>query len=171
MNQGNDGFVIGTDGSGVGTNGGRGSDASRIYRDPFSMFDKLWNTGLPYGRLVISSGYSTPQFPPVDVEIDSDTKDLYFTFALAGYKPEEVEVKFDGDYMTLSSEIITKEKEETKVSLKNGIKKSSFTVRYCVPISKYETANTDASFIDGLLKIKIPAKEDMKPKQITIKTK
>lgn len=151
--------------AGIGGHGKRG--------DVFSLFDLLWDSGAPFTEfpLLTLSGYSTPQFPPVDIEFDKETKDMYFTFALAGYQPDEIDVKFEEDYLVLSSEIITKEKEDDKVFYKKGIKKTSFSVKYAVPVTKYDTDNTEASFADGLLKIKIPAREEIKPKQIEIKTK
>ena len=157
----------------------RGYGLERVKRgecfaqNAFSLFDALWNSEIPINDspLLSFSGYSIPQFPPADIEFDKETKDMYFTFALAGYKPEEIDVKFEENYLVLSSEIITEKKDESKAFYKKGIKKTSFSVKYAVPVTKYNTEETEASFSDGLLKIKIPAKEEIKPKQIKIKTK
>lgn len=157
----------------------RGYGTERVRRrecfaqNAFSLFDALWDSEFPINDspLLSFSGYSTPQFPPADIEFDRETKDMYFTFALAGYKPEEIDVKFEENYLVLSSEIITEKKDESKAFYKKGIKKTSFSVKYAVPVTKYNTEETEASFSDGLLKIKIPAKEEIKPKQIKIKTK
>lgn len=120
----------------------------------------------------ISCSYPAPQFPPMDVEMDGETKDLYFTAALAGYDPDEVDVRFDGDYMFLSSTLKREEEEKVKKQLlRKGIKKSSFEVRYVVPVSKYDTERANATFENGLLHIKVPAKETMKPKKINIEIK
>ena len=131
----------------------------------FMSFGSGYDTGNGYGFT-----YSVPQFPPTNVEMDKETKDLYFTFALAGYEPDEIDVKFDGDYMVLSSEIKHKEDVPSLAVLRKGIKKSSFAVKYTVPVSKYDTDRTRASFKEGLLSVVIPAREDMKPKTVKIKT-
>lgn len=153
--------------------GGHGKRGETFSETAFSLFDLLWDGGIPITEspLLAFSGYSTPQFPPVDIEFDKETKDMYFTFALAGYQPDEIDVKFEENYLVLSSEIISKEKDENKSFYKKGIKKTSFSVKYTVPVTKYDTDNTEASFSDGLLKIKIPAREEIKPKQIEIKVK
>lgn len=152
--------------------GGHGKRGDAFIGNAFSLFDLLWDDVLPFTEtpLLAFSGYSTPQFPPVDIEFDKETKDMYFTFALAGYQPDEIDVKFEENYLVLSSEIISKEKDENKAFYKKGIKKTSFSVKYAVPVTKYDTDNTEASFSDGLLKIKVPAREEIKPKQIEIKT-
>lgn len=152
--------------------GGHGKRGDTFIGNAFSLFDLLWDDVLPFTEtpLLAFSGYSTPQFPPVDIEFDKETKDMYFTFALAGYQPDEIDVKFEENYLVLSSEIISKEKDENKAFYKKGIKKTSFSVKYAVPVTKYDTDNTEASFSDGLLKIKVPAREEIKPKQIEIKT-
>lgn len=113
--------------------------------------------------------YPASQFPPVNVEIDEETKDLFFTFALAGYSGDEIKLEFEGDYMELSSEIIAKEKDK-KLFIKKGIKKSSFSCKYPVLMSKYDTEKAEASFRDGLLKVMVPAREGMKPKQVKIES-
>ena len=161
--------------SGRGIGGGHGNVSStKIIYKTDDLFDRLWDSIPPFGssfQLVEMSGYSAPQFPPADIEFDKDTKDMYFTFALAGYQPDEINVSFDEDYLVLSSEIISKDKNEEKIFFKKGIKKSSFSVKYSVPTTKYDVDNADASFIDGLLKIKIPARDVIKPKQLVVKTK
>jgi len=125
------------------------------------------------GFILKEAGYSypAPQFPPMNVEMDKETKDLYFTAALAGYDPEEVDVRFDGDYMLLSSNVKKEEEKAKKELLRRGIKKSTFEVRYVVPVSKYDTERANATFENGLLNIRIPAKETMKPKKLKIEIK
>lgn len=152
---------------------GYGKRGEAFAKNAFSLFDSLWGDGDFFNGepLLMFSGYSTPQFPPVDIEFDKETKDMYFTFALAGYQPDEIDVKFEENYLVLSSEIISKEKDENKAFYKKGIKKTSFSVKYAVPVTKYDTDNTEASFSDGLLKIKVPAREEIKPKQVEIKIK
>ncbi len=144
---------------------------NRMFEDDFSrIFSELSKTAVEGTgpRCTAYVSYPTPQFPPVDVEIDEETKDLYFTFALAGYTSDEISLKFEGDYLELSSEIIHKEKD-SKINLKKGIKKTSFSYKYIVPMSKYESEKVEAEFKDGLLKIHVPARESMKPKQVQIK--
>ena len=160
--------------SGCARFGGHGRRGDAFIGNAFSLFDLLWDGefSVTESPLLAFSGYSTPQFPPVDIEFDKETKDMYFTFALAGYQPDEIDVKFEENYLVLSSEIISKEKSNNdKTFYKKGIKKTSFSVKYAVPVTKYDTDNTEASFSDGLLKIKIPAREEIKPKQIEIKIK
>jgi len=38
-------------------------------------------------------------FPPCDVLINEETKDIMFHFALAGIDAEEIDLSFEGDYL------------------------------------------------------------------------
>lgn len=140
-----------------------------LFEATFSSFnyDGIGSSAINRIPLNYITNYSAPHFPPVDVEIDEITKDLFFTFALAGYNSDEIRLNFEGDYLELAAEIITKEKDK-KYSLKKGIKKTSFSYKYTVPMAKYDSERVEATFEDGLLKIKVPAREGMKPKQVKI---
>ena len=114
--------------------------------------------------------YSAPAFPPADVILDEDNN-LNFTFALAGYKKDELEISFDGDYMILTGKPETvEEKEETKAKiLKKSIKKTDFEYKYLAPLSKFNQDNASADFENGLLKVVIPAVDKRDPIKINVK--
>ena len=106
------------------------------------------------------------KFPPMNVQIKPDTKDLLFEFALSGYSKDEMSVDFDEDYLCLKLE--PKEPEEKKTFIKHGIRSSKCEAKYFVPSAKYDVEKSNADFKDGILSIFIPAKEEIKPKRILI---
>ncbi len=88
--------------------------------------------------------------------------------ALPGVKPEEVEVKITGDTLTISGE----PKEESEVNEKDYIRKErrygSFSRSVTLP-SGLKADKADATFADGMLTLKVPKSEEVKPKTIKVK--
>jgi HSP20 family molecular chaperone IbpA len=112
-------------------------------------------------------GFNFPNFPPADLKVDKD-KNLYFDFALAGYKRDEIDISFQGDWMVLEIEPHKEEEQKDMAYLNRGIRKSSSTSKYYVPHDKYNTDNVKGSFNDGMLKIYIPSKEPEKARRVLI---
>ena len=113
--------------------------------------------------------YVCPSFPPVNVSVDKEKKDLRFELAMAGIEEDRVSLTFSGDFMELTIEPKEKDKSERSYLVK-GIKEvSKLTNKYYVPISRYDVSAVKAEFNNGMLIIDIPVKEDAKPKKIDIK--
>ena len=111
--------------------------------------------------------YHAPSFPPVNIYINEESKDLTFEFAVAGYDKEDVSIDFNGDKMMLTMKEKSAKIDGLKL-LKKGIKYPSVDSAYPVPVSKYETEKSVAVMSDGILSVKVPAKDEIKPKKITI---
>ena len=100
-----------------------------------------------------------------------ETKDeVVVKAALPGVKPEQVEVTITGNTLTISGE----SKEESEVKEKDYIRKErhygSFTRSVTLP-SGLKADRADATFEDGVLTLKVPKSEEVKPKSIKIKSK
>lgn len=132
--------------------------------DLFSKdFDQAFST-------LQSSNVFQGSFPPYDVQMDEKSKDLFFSFALAGYKEEDINLEFHNDYLHLNvSPISDEDKNSQKRVLYHGIKKGSANLTLGVPANKYQHDKAEASFEDGMLHVFVPRKEEEKPKKITLK--
>jgi len=100
-----------------------------------------------------------------------ETKDeVVVKAALPGIKPEEVEVSITGNALTIRGE----SKEEYEVKEKDYIRKErrygSFARSVTLP-SGLKTDKAEATFEDGVLTLKIPKSEEVKPKTIKVKAK
>lgn len=159
-------------------NNNKNDDVWKVFDALFEDFDSVFGHGKGLGPgMGMGNGrgrgmgncelYHTPNFPPVNVYIDEETKDLTLEFALAGYKKDEVDVYFEGDKMnlTLSPEPVV---EERRI-LKKGFKIPSETTSFVVPSSKYKTQSAEAEMVDGVLTVIIRAVDEIKPKRISIK--
>jgi HSP20 family molecular chaperone IbpA len=119
-------------------------------------------------KAIMTSDFSSynETFPPMDAELDADTGDMVLTFALAGYRKDELVVTTDGDVVKLAG---TPEdgKKETHL-LKRGIRKRKFSCKYQLPAGKFDLTKVKASYIDGVLVLAVPSIPDATPNVVAI---
>lgn len=143
------------------------------------LFERVFNSpimgcAMP-AQFTEEKRYPCPAFPPANISIDKDSKDMRFEFAIAGVDPRDVSISFSGDFMELKigAEKTETEKEVERKYMNYGIKKVELIDnKYYVPSEKYNTAKTTAIFKNGILAVNIPvkAKDLIKPVSIKIET-
>ena len=107
-----------------------------------------------------------------DLAVDMyETKDdVVVKATLPGVKPEDVDLTITGDTLTLRGE--TKEEKETKEE--NYFRRErhfgSFSRSIQLPAG-LQTDKAEASFENGVLTLKLPKSDQVKPKSIKIKAK
>jgi HSP20 family molecular chaperone IbpA len=127
-------------------------------RSPF--MDAFFNDNTDY--------YPAYSYPPANVIMASD-RSLIFEFALAGFDEKGISLSFQGDYMVFSAKRDPDEshKSETAVGenlryLKHRLKlKDIDKQKYFVPLDKYAQNEVKAVYKNGILRIRIPPKEDV----------
>ena len=150
----------------------------------FGLFEQVFSNLNDFVDFEVCSPnvYCCPTFPPTNVWIHEKDRDLCFEFAVAGYKEDQIDLSFEGDNMTLviadkncGIPLGSPEKKcECGCSkdgyklLHQGIKAAKVNNRYFVPSAKYDHEKVKASLADGVLCIRIPAREEIKHKKVTI---
>lgn len=130
-------------------------------------FDRIFQNLFDWEKESIKFSRNS-NFPPTNIFIDEASKDIVFEIALAGYLKEFVNISFSGDTMTIQAE--DRKVNDLKLHcIQRGIKRADINQRYIIPSSKYDTDKTEACFADGFLRLVIPAKDVIKPKNIQIK--
>jgi molecular chaperone IbpB/HSP20 family protein len=116
-----------------------------------------WSEGIDF-----YPGYA---YPPMNVYLTAQ-RDLVIEMALAGFSQDDLELQFVGDYLHFSARPQTVEETEGLRYLKRRLKlKPVEQQKYYVPADKFDQTRVSAAFKDGLLKIVIPSKEDVTPKE------
>lgn len=100
-----------------------------------------------------------------------ETKDeVVVKAALPGIKPDETEVTITGNTLTIRGE----SKEEKEIKEENYIRKErsygSFARSVTLPAG-LKADKAEATFEDGMLTLKIPKSEEVRPKSIKVKAK
>ena len=134
-----------------------------LFNEIFNDFDKAFQ-GIDVSG--INNVYRCPNFPPVNVHL-LENKDIIFEFAMAGFEEDEIEISFSGNYMILKTSLKVDE-DESKKTIHKGLRIVDVDNEYLVPSNKYKTDEAKAVFKNGILKVTIPAKEEVRPKAVKI---
>ena len=132
-----------------------------------NMVDELFN-GLP---VVLNDGYNflTKQgYVPVNInEIDSG----YTVDVIApGFEKTDFKVNIDNNVLTISAERKTEEKRQTEKQIRKEYSYRSFKRSFTID-DKIDATAIEASYVNGVLKLNLPKKAEVREaaKDITIK--
>lgn len=119
------------------------------------MFSDLWGEGLGRGWM-----------PPVDI-YESDDHELVLKAELPDMKREDIHVTFEHSVLTLKGE--RRLSDEVKRDNFQRMERyyGSFTRSFTLPAT-VDGARITAAYKDGVLTIRLPQREESRPKQITV---
>ena len=104
-------------------------------------------------------------YPMVDIE---ETKDDFVIYAeLPGVSKDDVKINLADDTLTLSGEIKAPENKEERKFHRVERSYGKFQRSFYVPMH-IQSDKVKATFKDGILTVKLPKKEEVKPKEISI---
>lgn len=127
----------------------------RMWREFFRPAT-FWPRALEAGDLYV----------PMDVY---QTKDhLVVQVTIPGVRPEDVEVTFSGQQLSIHGEIKTGGEVKEEDYLLRERRMGSFTRTISLPDS-VDTDKAEASYDHGVLTIRIPKREEVKPKSLKVK--
>ncbi|MFN2417517.1 MAG: Hsp20/alpha crystallin family protein [Candidatus Limnocylindria bacterium] len=129
-----------------------------------SAMDRLFEDSFvsPMSWRTLSGG---PISPPVDVHETPD--EIVVTAALPGIKADDVEITVTGQVLTLRGEFRADEEIGRDQYLYRERKFGSFSRTVQLPVRVNGEAAA-ATFTDGVLSLRIPKAEEVKPRQIRI---
>ena len=105
--------------------------------------------------------------PALDVHETGDA--VVVTVSLPGIKPEDVDVTMQAQTLTIRGEFKEDESVDRDQYLYQERRYGTFARQIQLPI-RVQADKAEASFENGLLKLTIPKAEEVKPRQIQIKT-
>jgi HSP20 family protein len=135
-----------------------GEEMERMQRDMNRLFSGFMGRGV--------SPFRGDVFPAVNVSEDADA--LYVRAELPGMLPEEIDISVEGDTVTLRGERKLKAAEHVNYHRRER-ESGRFRRIFTLP-TRVNPEAVSASFKDGVLKITLPKAEEVKPKQIHIKS-
>jgi HSP20 family protein len=102
---------------------------------------------------------------PVDVSMSSD--ELVVEAHLPGVKPDDVDVTVENGRLTIRGEIASERSEGEGDFLVREIRRGTFARSISLPTG-LKPDDASAAFEDGVLTLRIPKAEEVKPRQIRI---
>jgi len=140
----------------------------QMWRDFDSFFNSVWNPTSNDSRVAL---YRDINYPPLNVWAEEDSKDLILEFALAGIPQDNVEINVEGDYLELTiNKDDPEERRDGYKLIRKGIKSGAAKQRIYIPASKYDTENIQAQMQNGILLVKVPSREESRPRKVKIQT-
>ena len=106
---------------------------------------------------------STQGYPVADIYRDDDGSTV-LEFALAGFKKKELAIDIQPDKRSIT---ITGKASEEK-SKRQRIARRNFTRTYVNYDDNLDLSSAKASFVDGLLTVRVPQRPEVKPVSIDI---
>lgn len=111
----------------------------------------------------------TGEASPLPLDISTGADALVVEAALPGVRPEDVEITVEEGTLTIRGSSRTERSEGQGEYLVQEIRRGEFVRSISLP-SGLEPDKAEASFDDGILTLRIPRAEQVKPRQIRIST-
>ena len=132
-----------------------------VFEDFFKPWNEWFDNGGLFGR--------TMNIPAVN--ITEQKYDYLVSLAVPGMKKEDFKIDVDRNMLTISSEKEETKEEKDKKFTRKEYNYSSFSRSFTLP-DEVNREKIDAKYEDGVLKISLPRKEEVKKptaKQIAVK--
>ncbi len=139
-------------------------DLTRLQREMNRLFDDSYGVAAHHPH---KEGMMTAAWAPV-VDVSEDTNEIVMRVEVPGVKPEDLDIEMSGETITIKGEKKFEDEERkgnyVRMERSYGTFQRSFTLN--VPVKPDEIT---ASFKDGVLTLKVPKSEAIKPKKVMVK--
>lgn len=130
--------------------------------------DRLFDESLVRPSEWLTSGIEGTHVPAIDAY---GTKEEFIVrVALPGIKPEQVETTIEGDTLTIHGTYELKEEKEDVGYLFRELARGEFRRSLVLPVGLRVDA-AEAVFEHGILTLRIPKMEEVKPRRIEVKAR
>ena len=126
-----------------------------------SLFDRFFNSDLMDWNLTNFSGPNTT-LPAVNVKETVD--DYILEVAAPGMSKKDFKVSFQNNVLTISSEKREEKRDEDDNYTRREFSYQSFQRSFTVPQHNVDGEKITANYADGILCVKLPKREEVKPK-------
>ena len=104
----------------------------------------------------------------IALDVAESDDDYMVKASLPGINPDDLEITFSDNQLTIKGEVIEdQEQDEAHYHLRER-RYGTFSRRLKLP-SGIESDKIDAKYVDGVLELRLPKVEEIKPKKIAIK--
>jgi HSP20 family protein len=128
------------------------------------IFEPFFGRALPDDDSLMSGTW----MPPVDVVEEKDA--IRVTAELPGVKKEDIDIHFENGVLTLRGQRTFEKESNEKTFHRVERVYGNFVRSFTLPRS-VDAEKINATYRDGVLEIRVPKKEEAKPRQISIDVK
>lgn len=143
------------------------NDSKRSYPSTYVPFRSVFDDF--FTPTVWDDFFTTqPSLSSLSADIWDEKDDIFVKMALPGIKKEDVKITINEDYLSISGQSKEEEKEEKERNYYLRSMESSFQQSFNLP-TKVNPDDAEAEFKDGVLTIKLPKADVVKPREIEVK--
>ncbi|MEW5739531.1 MAG: Hsp20/alpha crystallin family protein [Myxococcota bacterium] len=132
----------------------------------FSLFRDFDEFFRDFGAPVFDDNRQAALVPPADV-VETD-KAVELRLDLPGVDPEQIEVKLDGNLLTISAQRKNEKTEEGKGWIRQERAWGTFSRSFTLP-NTLDGTKPEAAYKHGVLTVTLPKKEEVLPKTLKVK--
>ena len=103
----------------------------------------------------VRDDFLTPLSYGSNLDVYQKEDDYFVEVELPGFKKEEISIEFNNDILKIVAQTLAEEEDETKHYFYRSRKASSYERH--IRFNNVDASAIDASYNDGVLKIKLPA--------------
>jgi HSP20 family protein len=147
--------------------------ADIIRWDPFAEMaslrqtvDRLFDEARPW-RVFGGNGSGSAGYFPVDVYETND--DVVVKASLPGVKPDDIDISVTGQLLTLKAEAREEHEDKGRNWYRRERSTGTYLRQFTLP-TEVDAEKAQANFEHGVLELRLPKAESMKPKQIKVQT-
>jgi HSP20 family protein len=109
---------------------------------------------------------------PMELEMYEDENNVVVRLKAPGYESENFDINIEDNVLTVSADIQEEVKDEDKKKKYyfSEIRHESFSKSVSLPL-RVIPEKSEADYREGILTIKMPKSEDVKPKKVNVKAK
>ncbi|MFW6370289.1 MAG: Hsp20/alpha crystallin family protein [Bacteroidota bacterium] len=126
-----------------------------------SLFDKIFNSDLMDWNM---SNFSGPNSTLPAVNVRETNDDYYLEVAAPGMNKKDFKINYQNNVLTISSEKEDKSEDKNDGYSRREFSYTSFQRSFTVPGNEVDSDKITATYADGILSVKIPKREEVKPK-------
>jgi HSP20 family protein len=141
-------------------------DSKRSYPSTYTPFRSIFDDFL--APTVWDDFFTTqPSFSNLSADIWEEKDNIFVKMALPGIKKDDIKITINEDNISIKGEAKEEEKDDKERKYYFRSMESAFEQSFNLP-TKVNPDKVDAQFKDGVLKIKLPKADEVKPREIEI---
>jgi HSP20 family protein len=112
-------------------------------------------------------GENGEAYSPIDVAENAEEVTVHAQ--LPGLRPEDVDISVDGSLLTIKGQAQEETTSEGETWHRREIRRGAFARSFTLP-AEVDAERAEAAFENGVLRLRLPKREEAKPKRIAIKS-
>ncbi len=145
----------------------RRDDNKRSYPTTYTPFRSIFDDF--FAPTVWDEFFTSPTtYSNLSADVWEEKEDIFVKMALPGIKKEDIKITINEDNISIKGETTEKEEEDKDKKYYYRSMESSFEQRFNLP-TKVDPDKAEAEFKDGVLQVKLPKADEVKPREIEIK--